>query len=118
MDFSEVYSTITKTRRLDVDTDYPYEFIDDNFDPYASAPSTPVVSNSSLDQFLIDSYYVSESFTGGGWQRDNIYYGLNKTIQSGKVTGKYREYITNFAWGVIHRLLTIQWRGILGILQK
>jgi hypothetical protein len=77
--------------------DSEIEYIDDNFDPDASTPSTPIIKSSGLDQFLIDSYNVWEGYASGGWQRDNIYFGLTPNIPSGKVTGKYREYVTNFA---------------------
>jgi hypothetical protein len=76
------------------------EFIllDDNFNPNLnSKKNTKKISGNNVDQFLINSYNVWEGYAPGGWQRDNIYYGLTPTISSGKVTGKYREYITSFA---------------------
>ncbi|MFV8269092.1 hypothetical protein ACNQGP_04035 [Flavobacterium sp. GT2N3] len=74
-----------------------FEFIDENFDPNASTNNPPIVNNNGIDQFLIDSYNVWEGYGPGGWQRDNIYYGLTPSISNGKVSGKYREYITSFA---------------------
>lgn len=76
-----------------------FEYIDDNFDPDASNPNPPIVNNNTIDQFLIDSYNVWEGYAAGGWQRDYIYFGLTPNIPSGKVTGKYREFITHFALG-------------------
>lgn len=74
-----------------------FEFIADNFDPDASNLLSPAVSNSGLDQYLIDAYNVWEGFAPGGWQRDNIYYGLTPNKQKGAINGgKYREYITSF----------------------
>ena len=73
------------------------EFIDENFDPNASTNTTVITTTNTLDQFLIDSYNVWEGYAAGGWQRDNIYYGLTPTKQKGPINGgKYREYITSF----------------------
>ncbi|MBG6112002.1 hypothetical protein IWX84_002897 [Flavobacterium sp. CG_9.10] len=74
-----------------------FEYLDDNFDPNASVNNPPIVNNSGIDQILIDSYNVWEGYGPGGWQRDNIYYGLTPTKQSGAINGgKYREHITSF----------------------
>jgi len=73
-----------------------FEYIDDNFDPDASNPNPPIVNNNTIDQFLIDSYNVWEGYAAGGWQRDNIYYGLTPTKTTGSINGNFREYITSF----------------------
>ena len=74
-----------------------FDFIDENFDPNASTNNPPIVNNNGIDQFLIDSYNVWEGYGPGGWQRDNIYYGLTPSKQSGAINGgKYREHITTF----------------------
>lgn len=74
-----------------------FEYIDDNFDPNTSTNNPPIVNNDGIDQFLIDSYNVWEEYGPGGWQRDNIYYGLTPSKQSGAISGgKYREHITTF----------------------
>jgi hypothetical protein len=89
--------TLAKSAKLSNISLYDYEYIDNNFDPDASSPNLPIVNNDGIDQYLKDAYNVWEGYGSGGWQRDNIYYGLTPTISSGKVTGKYREYITSFA---------------------
>ena len=37
-----------------------------------------------------------EGYGSGGWQRDNIYYGLSPAISKGSINGNFREYITSF----------------------
>jgi len=82
----------SKTARLAV-----VEFIDDNFDPYASGNNTVITTTNTIDQVLIDSYNVWVNYASGGWQRDYIYYGLTPNKQSGAINGgKYREHITSF----------------------
>ena len=75
--------------------DEDVEFIDDNFDPNVSVNTTPqIVTNSGLDQRVIDAYNIWNN--NDGWQRDYIYYGLTTTNTTGELTRNYSEHITSF----------------------
>ena len=76
-----------------------FAFEDNNFNPNTSAKTARIAATNNVDQFLIDSYNVWEGYASGGWQRDYIYYGLTPTQSAGRISGKYREYITSFALG-------------------
>lgn len=92
------------TRVISSESNIKLRFLDETFDPeanYNNGTETPPpfvgVTPTNIPQYLKNAYDVWENYPAGGWQRDNIYYGLTPTKTTGAFTyGKYREFITSF----------------------
>lgn len=76
-------------------------FIDDNYDASIInvTTNTNVNSNSLYPRVDIahqNAFNAFNNYTPGGWQRDNIYYGLTPINTSGGINPTFREYLTSF----------------------
>lgn len=98
---SSQYNSLDTNIITEPTDDIQIRFIDDNYDASIinPIPNNTNAANSSyprVDLAHLNAFNVFSNYTPGGWQRDNIYYGLTPTNTSGGINPTFREYLTSF----------------------
>lgn len=73
------------------DNQFSFEFADDSFNGLKHKTKSAYIGKSDIPPFVIDAYN-----SGLEWHRDNIYYGLSSTKQSGGFNYGIYEYLSSF----------------------